>query len=146
VVNQHVPPTFRFSPAQFARMRAELGKRMKLLGELAPWPDLNYAIDESWAAVHPYGSRVRKGDPVALRLRIFNHSPRTETYRIAWNTPAGWRATRAEARVTIPPRREGEARAVFQTGAPGLHVVTADIEFGDRRLREWTEALVRVDD
>jgi hypothetical protein len=65
---------------------------------------------------------------------------------VAWNAPPGWRTTESDARVTIRPRREGEARAVFHPGAPGLHVVPADIEFGGRRLREWTEALVRVED
>src|SRR5262245_17217571 len=51
LINQHVEPMFRFSAEQSARMRSELRKRMAILQELTPWPDLNYAIDESWAAV-----------------------------------------------------------------------------------------------
>ena len=66
LVNQHVAPTFRFSAAQRERMRAELMKRMAILKEMSPWPDPNYAIDESWAAVHPYGSTVRPGERVTL--------------------------------------------------------------------------------
>jgi hypothetical protein len=34
---------------------------------------------------------------------------------------------------------------VLAADAPGLHVVTAGIDFGDRSLPEWTEALVRVE-
>jgi hypothetical protein len=79
-----VDRTFRFSTDQFARMHTELLKRMAILKGLAPWPDPNYAIDESWAAVDPYGSEARDGDNVTLRLRILNHSPQRETYRVKW--------------------------------------------------------------
>jgi glyoxylase-like metal-dependent hydrolase (beta-lactamase superfamily II) len=53
LVNEHVEPTFRFSADQFARMQTELLKRAAILKELAPWPDPDYAVDESWAAVDP---------------------------------------------------------------------------------------------
>lgn len=29
---------------------------------LPPWPDPNYAIDESWAVVDPYGTDIRGGN------------------------------------------------------------------------------------
>jgi len=145
LVNQHVEPTFRFSPEQFTRMRAELMKRIGILRELAPWPDLNYAIDESWAAVRPYRTEVRKGEQVSVQIHILNHSPRAESYRLHWNLPPGWRLGKADRNVAIPAREEGVGRAVFEAESVGLHVVTADIEFADQQLREWAEALVRVD-
>jgi glyoxylase-like metal-dependent hydrolase (beta-lactamase superfamily II) len=144
LVNQHVEPTFRFSDDQYARMRAELLKQSATLMELAPWPDPNFAIDESWARIDPYGSEIRDGGNVALRLIILNHSPRRETYRVAWNLPAGWKTVEADREVAIPARREGAARAVFTTKGAGLHVVTVDLTLGNRRLTEWVEALVRV--
>jgi glyoxylase-like metal-dependent hydrolase (beta-lactamase superfamily II) len=145
LVNQHVEPTFHFSGQQFARMRAELLKRIEVLKGLAPWPDLNYAIDESWAAVNPYGSKVRAGGAVPLEVRILNHSPEAERYRVKWNVPPGWRLTKADADVSVPPRTEGTARAVLVAEGSGLHVVTVDVEFAGRQLREWAEALVRVE-
>jgi len=144
VINQHVEPMFRFSAEQSARMRSELRKRMAILQELAPWPDLNYAIDESWAAVAPYGSEVRSGERVPVQVRILNHSAKTETYRVKWNVPSGWRVVEADEKVTVGPRKEGSARAVFAAAGEGLRVITADIEFGGKQLREWTEGLVRV--
>ena len=144
LVNQHVDPVFRFAPEQFTRMRAELLKRTVLLKELAPWPDPNFAIDESWAAVDPYGSEARQGDNLALRVRILNHTPRRETYHVKWNVPAGWNLVGGAPEVTIPAHQEGDARALFRVASPGLHVVAADVEFSGRKLREWTEALVRV--
>jgi glyoxylase-like metal-dependent hydrolase (beta-lactamase superfamily II) len=144
LINQHVGPMFRFSAEQSARMRSELRKRMAILQELAPWPDLNYAIDESWAAVAPYGSEVRSGERVPVQVRILNHSAKMETYRVKWNVPSGWRVVKADEKVTIGPRKEGSARAVFAAAGEGLRVITADIEFGGRQLREWTEGVVRV--
>ncbi len=144
LVNQHVEPTFRFSPDQFARMQAELLKRRAILKDLAPWPDPNYAIDENWAAVDPYGSEARDGENVALHLRILNHAPQRETYQVKWNIPAGWKMVEANREVAIPAYQEGAAQAVFTVKGTGLYVVTADIEFAGRQLREWTEAIVRV--
>lgn len=145
LINQHVEPAFRFSGDHYARMRSELRKRMTILTDLAPWPDPNYGIDESWAAIHPYGSKVRAGGQVALELRILNHSPRSETYRVKWNVPPGWKQVSAQTSLPIPARKEASARAVYIASGDGLQVVTTDLAFGDRTLREWTEALVRVE-
>jgi hypothetical protein len=144
LVNQHVDPTFRFSSEQFARMQAELLKRVAILKELAPWPDPNYAIDESWAAVDPYGSETHDGEHVTLSLRILNHSSQREIYRVKWNMPEAWKMVEADREVAIPPFQEGATRAVFTVKGAGLYVITADIEFAGRQLREWTEALVRI--
>jgi hypothetical protein len=144
IVNQHVEPTFRFSGEQYARMRAELLKQRSAMADLAPWPDPNYAIDENWASVDPYGSEVRAGDTVTLRLKVLNHSPRTEKYGIKWNLPAGWKTVEADRETEIPARGERAARATFVAQGNGLAVVTADVTLGDRQLNEWVEALVRV--
>src|ERR1019366_4079682 len=66
---------------------------------ITPWPDPNYAIDESWAAVDPYGSEARDGENVTLRLRILNHAPQRETYQVKWNVPAGWMMLEANREV-----------------------------------------------
>ena len=92
----------------------------------------------------PYGSEVRERKNVTLRVRILNHAPRSETYRVKWNVPADWKVVEADREVAIPARREAAARAVFTVEGAGLHVVTADVEFAGRQLREWTEALVQV--
>lgn len=144
LINQHVEPTFRFSAEQRERMRAELTTRRAILTELAPWPDPNYAIDESWAAAYPYASEVRNGERVTLQVKISNHAPVPEVYRLKWNIPPDWRLVEGDNEVAISGRAEGAARAVFIANGVGLHVVTADIAFANRQLREWAEALVRV--
>jgi hypothetical protein len=94
--------------------------------------------------VDPYGSEARDGENVTLRLRILNHAPQRETYQVKWNVPAGWKVMEANREVAIPAYKEDAAQAVFTVKGTGLYVVTADIEFAGRQLREWTEAMVRV--
>jgi len=144
LLNQHVEPMFRFTPRQMETMRTQLDRRIGALRDLAPWPDPNYAIDEGWARLYPYGSTLGPRERVTLSLKILNHSPRPETYRVEWHTPPGLRLVKSDGRATIAARKEGAVSAVFEGSAEGLHMVTADVEFGGRTLREWTEAMVRV--
>lgn len=144
LVNQHVEPVFRFAPEQLLIMRAELEGRRAVTARLVPWPDPNYGIDASWAGVYPYRSEVKPDQVFTLEARIFNHSPSEETFSLGWNLPPGWRLLEADRRVTAKPRTETAGRARIQAGSAGLHVVTVDIAFRDRRLLEWTEGLVRV--
>jgi glyoxylase-like metal-dependent hydrolase (beta-lactamase superfamily II) len=144
LINQHVEPTFRYTPAQMERMRAELLKRIAILRELSPWPDLNFAIDESWAAIHPYAIDAALGQRVTVELHILNHAPETETYRIHWNTPPGLRLIEFGAVLTVASHSESVARATFVAESPGLHIPTADIATPRQSLHRWTESLISV--
>jgi glyoxylase-like metal-dependent hydrolase (beta-lactamase superfamily II) len=144
VINQHVRPLFRYTGEQVERMQRELTARSATLAELSPWPDINYMVDESWSRIHPYGSEASAGVTVELELRILNHAPKAMRYDIGWNAPAGWRIVDAQKSITIAARQEGKTRVRVHTGGSGLHVLTADISFDGRVLRNWTEALVRV--
>jgi hypothetical protein len=144
LLNQHVEPMFRYSEAQIARMQKELVNRSLPLKEMAPWPDINYMTDESWARIYPYGSTVNNGDIVELQLRITNHDPSRQTYRVKWNLPAGWMVVSAQKDVTLNGRADGAVTLRARAGEKGLHILTADIAFGGRELKKWTEAMVRV--
>ena len=122
----------------------ELEKRSAVLKELSPWPEINYMVDESWARIHAYGSEASAGQTVELELRIFNHAPKRMAYQVKWHAPEGWTPVDGGGRVEIDARREGTIRGRFRAGGAGLHVVTADVSFDGRELKQWTEALVRV--
>jgi hypothetical protein len=79
-----------------------------------------------------------------LELRILNHAAERTTYRMKWNLPAGWTLIESQESVTLAGRKEGTFRARLRAGRAGLHVLTADVSFGGRDLKQWTEALVRV--
>jgi hypothetical protein len=144
LLNQHVQPMFRYNAQQISRMQAELSERSAALAQLSPWPDINYMVDESWARVFPYGSEIGGGETVELELRITNHAPDRMNYKASWNLPPGLELLRADKERVIAPRQDGVLRARIRATAPGLHVITADVSFAGRELKQWTEALVRV--
>jgi glyoxylase-like metal-dependent hydrolase (beta-lactamase superfamily II) len=144
LINQHVEPVFRYTADQIRRMRTELAERSAALARLSPWPDINYMVDESWAHVFPYGSETKPGDILELELRITNHAPDRQTYHTKWNLPPGFELVSADRERAIGARQDGVLRARIRAGSSGLHVITADIAFAGRELKQWTEALVRV--
>ena len=146
ILNQHVEPAFRFSPAQVSRMRESLRRRIPLLADLLPFDDPNYGLDESWAVLHPYWVTVRAGEAARLALRVTNHSPRERTIRTDARLPEGFQVTRPGP-VRIPAGAEGVFPLVVQVDADalaGLRVLVADVGWEDGELREWTEAVLEV--
>jgi glyoxylase-like metal-dependent hydrolase (beta-lactamase superfamily II) len=145
LMNQHVAPMFRYTAEQMQRMTTELGKRGEILRQMTPWPDINYMVDESWARMYPYGQTAKDSSTIRLALRITNHAPRAMTYRATWNVPQGWKMISGRQEATVAARRDGAIEAEFRVSGPGLHVITADVEFGSWRPPGWAEALVRVE-
>jgi glyoxylase-like metal-dependent hydrolase (beta-lactamase superfamily II) len=146
ILNQHVEPAFRFSPAQMQYLRETLRKRIPLLTELLPFDDPNYGLDESWAVLHPYWMALRPGQSAQLALRITNHSARERTFRAAVRAPEGFQITGGKL-VRIAPHTDGMFPITVEVpagGAPGLHVLVADVGWDDAEFREWTEAVLEV--
>lgn len=144
LANQHVLPMWRFSAAQLDRMQASRAERLPVLGDLFPWDDPNFGVDESWARLYPYEQRAKAGASIEVTAVIRNHSRAARTFRVRPNVPAGWSLTPAAAAVSVPGRGEGTAkfRVTPRAAGEGVHVITADVEWDGRRLRQWMEALV----
>jgi glyoxylase-like metal-dependent hydrolase (beta-lactamase superfamily II) len=147
LINQHVAPMFRYDAGRMRRMREELAKRERLLAELTPLPDANYAVDEGWARIYPYTAKAKAGQTVELELRLDNHAAGRQEFRVHWNVPAGWELVRGEERVTVAGRSGGKAGATLRAKAPAeVAVLTADVAFGAFDFRRWTEAILERDE
>jgi glyoxylase-like metal-dependent hydrolase (beta-lactamase superfamily II) len=142
LINQHVAPAFRFSPAQVDRMIDTFTRRRDLLAALFPWDDPNFGIDEQWARFYPYTAEVEVGKPVRLQVVLRNHSARAQEFRVTPRVPAGWSTPGAALRVTVPARQERAVEVPVTAGAAGLGIVTAGVAFGAWELPDWTEAMV----
>ncbi|MGC8989973.1 MAG: MBL fold metallo-hydrolase, partial [Verrucomicrobiia bacterium] len=146
LVNQHVEPAFRFSSEQINRMRKTLETRISLLRELLPFDDPNFGMDEGWCVFHPYALEVKPGASAKIGVRITNHSPHTQTFRIALNAPAGWAGAEKHT-ITLSPHAEGIVATALRVPAdtePGLRVLTADVSWQGHDLRRWAECMVDV--
>ena len=146
ILNQHVEPAFRFTPAQIARMRETLRQRIPLLAEILPFDDPNYGMDEGWVAFHPYGMTLRPGATARMALRLTNHSAQPRTFRVEVSVPPGFHVNHAGA-IRVAAHTDGELAMTVRVpddGHPGLRVIVADVGWEDMELREWAEAVLEV--
>jgi hypothetical protein len=144
LINQHVPPVFRFSPKQIDFMIQTFVERRKLLAELFPWDDPNFGVDEQWARFYPYTAEVAPGGRVELKVILRNHSTSQQEFRTTPHVPKDWKASPRPLAVSIGPRQERSVTIPITVGKSGLKIVTADVAFGPWDLREWAEAMVTV--
>jgi len=146
LVNQHLGLTFRFSTEQITRMRRSLERRVAILSQLTPWPDLNFGLDEQWARFDPYGVEAAPGESLEMRVVIYNHAPKSAVFTVTPRWAGGESLSRRPLLVKAPAR--AEASAAFRVRVPpearGLQVMLADVRFGAFDLRQWIEALVDV--
>jgi hypothetical protein len=142
LINQHVAPAFRFSPAQLDRMIDTFTRRRDLLAPLFPWDDPNFGVDEQWARFYPYTAEVQSGKQVRLQVILRNHSARAQEFRVTPRAPAGWSTAPGPIRATVPARQERAIEIPVTAGSPGLGIVTAGVAFGAWELRDWTEAMI----
>jgi hypothetical protein len=145
VVNQHVEPMFRYTAAQVDEMRRNFAARAGLFQALFPWDAPNYGLDHAWARFYPYSAEAAPGQVLDLAFIVSNHSPARREFRISLHTPTGWRAE-GPSKLTAAAHAESTIRLRLTpaAGAAGLHVITADVAFGEWDLREWAEAMVLV--
>jgi glyoxylase-like metal-dependent hydrolase (beta-lactamase superfamily II) len=148
LVNQHIPHLFRFTPARLDLIEQRYRERIELINALTPWDDPNYAIDERWAAFYPYGQTLGSGATGKLELRVWNHSVRDREIRVKLHLPPGVTAARSEAVLTLSAHRHGSMifpLAIANDAEPGVKVITADLVSDDFDLKQWAEALVKIE-
>ena len=147
LINQHVLEPFRFSPDQLEHMTKVLEERRRILADLFPWDKPDYGIDEQWARIYPYGQQAKAGQCVGVTVKILNHSSSAHTYTASLNVPDGLQSEPKSASVRIEPREEAQLHfkiTVPQMVSKKLYVVTCDVEFDIRRLRDWCECLIEI--
>jgi len=107
----------------------------------------DFGIDEQWARIYPYGQEVQPERWTPLAVKLLNHSRSSNTFVVTMNAPPGFEIEPRQASVTVPSGQEAEAQ--FRLRAPSrparaIQVVTADIQVGPWDLRQWCEAIVKV--
>lgn len=147
LMNEHVTFIFKYTPAQLDYLESRYRERIRMLGELFPWDDPNYGVDEQWAWFYPYGAGTVRGKTLSYEFRIWNHSSRERTYAIQCNLPEGMIqldyalnvTVAAGARKNVPLKIYVSKKAI-----PGNNIVTADVFSEGMAFREWAETIVTV--
>jgi hypothetical protein len=147
LTNQHVVEPFRFDADQLKHLKETFTQRQALLRDLFPWDDPDFGIDEQWARIYPYGQEIRSQQSAPLTVKLLNHARVSNTFTVTLNVPAGFEIEPRKMSVTVAPGQEVEAQFRIKVlGQPSrpIQVVTADIQVGPWDLRQWCEAIVKV--
>jgi len=160
IFNQHQGRAFSYTDEELDYMDDMLAKREKLIGEMVPWEDPNFALDEWWVRTYPYDQEVSSGTDVAISVQFTNHGTEAVHAKVEPVLPEGWiwNEKASEASVVVPARTDGsvdgycknpdgQVRIKFRVSegaAPGCYVVPFRVAWGDRYLGQVRHALVRV--
>lgn len=145
LVNQHIPHLFRFTEKERSFLLDSYRERGRMISGITPWDDLNYAIDEQWAHIYPYGQDSDGNGEVSAELRIWNHSREPRGYRATLQRN-GETLARTET-LSIGARETGRIPFTVSADslASGINVITASIIRDDgTEALEFCEMLVRV--
>jgi hypothetical protein len=154
IFNCHVQPAFDFTATEISHMRANLADRRQCYGQLFPWDQPNYGLDEHWVHCEPYEQPVQPGMTVTLTVVVTNHSATPKRVSCQPILPTTWPASVAAQQAMIPPHQEGRLR--FTIAIPALPpvssadkqqgekrvVVPVEITYDGRALGQWREAIL----
>ncbi len=147
LVNQHIPHRFRFNETEKAFLLGRYRERIAMIQDFVATEDLNFAIDEQWAWMSPYGVEPLRGESVDLTVGIWNHSRQDHVFEIFLTSPFHGEVVQRD--LLVVARGRGTATvsiAVPTDGQSGVHVVHARIRARESDLESFAETLVKVVD
>ena len=160
IFNQHQSLAFTFTDDELDYMDHMIAERERLVGEMVPWGDPNFALDEWWVRAYPYEQETSPGGRVCVEIHFTNHDPRKGRGEVEPVLPEGWRweIERGNNAVEVNPRTDGavdnfcanpdgRARvwlAVPEEAAPGRYPIPFRIWWDDRYLGQFRHAIVDI--
>lgn len=153
IFNCHVQPAFDFTETEIAQMRANLAERVQRYGQLFPWDQPNYGLDEHWVRCEPYEQSVQLGATVTLTVVLTNHSASPKVVSCRPVLPILWNTQVPEQQATLPPQSEGrltfhiaipsqlQTRSDETTQAARRAVIPIEVIYDGRALGQFREAI-----
>lgn len=160
IINEHQNEAFRFTEEQLDYMEQVLVERERLIKDLTPWDEADFATDEQWVRTYPYEQEAAAGVRVTVEVHLTNHSQAPASVAIRPLLPPGW-VREPDADITgleAPARTSGwvspgtpspdavlsASMRVPQDAAPGVYVIPFSVDYGPRRLGAVRHALIRI--
>jgi hypothetical protein len=146
--NCHVNDAFTFTEQEIRFMRETLDKRERMFGDLVAWDHANYGTDPSWIRCFPYTQSVQPGGQVRFEAVITNHSTEARQARCRPVMPTGWGTPQPSwSTLEVPAKTEAAVAVSLEVPAgvtAGRYVIPLDLQYGDRLLPQFTEAILDV--
>lgn len=146
IINEHQDRAFSFTPEQLDYMDGQLAERERLIRELCPWPDANFAIDPWWARTWPYDQETLAGSQIRFEVRFTNHGDKPARAEVEPVLPEGWRwretapveaAPKADAAVSVLLDVPGDAQS-------GRYTIPVRITWNGKYLGPYRHAIIEI--
>ncbi len=160
IVNQHQERAFVFKDYELDTIDHQLAERERLLAEMVPWPDPNFALDTWWVRTYPYEQQAARGATIALDIMFTNHGLLPSKGNVEPVLPDGWTwdQDRNQVAIEIPPRTCGlvapgrpdsDAFArvwliVPESASPGRYIIPVQITWNGRYRGQIRHGVVEV--
>jgi hypothetical protein len=151
LINEHISHVFRFSKKELNALESGFRERIAIVRSLSLWDDENYAVDEQWAYLYPYGLTARPATIHPFKVKLTNHSSKPRDYRVTFRLPEGAQLVSAipeSATVAhdVPPGALASVQAMIKLPAnPGNYLIRVDVQSDGIDVRDWVESFVTVD-
>ena len=107
--------------------------------------DPNYAVDEQWAVLYPYGLRGKSGMTHEFNVVITNHSSKRRDYDVQFRLPEGAELVSATRATKVSAGALAVVRAKIRLPEDsGHYLIRADIKSDGIDVRDWVESTVTV--
>ncbi len=145
LINEHIPHVFRFSDKELDSLERGFSDRIEAVRALTLWDDPNYAVDEQWAMLYPYGLQVKPGVIHEFNVAITNHSSKRRDYEVQFRLPEGAEVMSTTRASKVPAGALTGVRAIIRLPEkPGHYLIRADIKSDGIDVRDWVESTVTV--
>lgn len=145
LINEHIPHVFRFSAKELESLERGFQTRVEAMRALTVWDDPNYAIDEQWASLYPYGLEVKSGTIHEFNVILTNHSSKRRDYDVQFRLPPGAELMSVTKAIKVPAGALSGVRAMIKLPSkPGHYLLRADIKSDGIDVRDWIESTITV--
>ena len=145
LINEHIPHVFRFSEKELETLESQFLKRIDTVRSLTVWDDPNYAVDEQWAVLYPYGLQVKPRGTHEFNVVITNHSSKRRDYDVQFRLPEGAELISVTPAAKVPAGGLVFVRAMIRLPEQsGHYLIRADVKSDGIDVRDWVESTVIV--
>lgn len=145
IFNQHVNVGFNFTSEQYDKMIRNLKNREKIIQDLVPWDNVNYALDEYWIHPVPYEQNIK--DKTEVKINISNHSNIQKYIELDINNSKYFSFSPNKITGTIPANTEASFNFIIKKEVKckkNRYIFPVNIIYDNKNLGSFREFIINV--
>jgi hypothetical protein len=148
IINEHQDKAFSFAPEQLNYMDGVLEERERLMAELCPWKNVNFALDPWWIRTWPYDQEALPGSTVRVEVQFTNHGDAPARAEVEPVVPEGWQWNdSANAATDVAGKADGAVAIglkIAEGARPGRYTIPMRVTWDGEYLGQYRHGIVEV--